>query len=241
MGPLRPFPFFGLTTWIYIIDDGLAADPGVVLCVARGIVRIAVGIIRAAARLSGGIDRLIGVTARKCERRDREDDAEPRRRLLVILLFLVGEFDIRSFGGLRRATGFLTAMDGLLVSLRCTFEDMRTLGGGSGVAMRFSVEIGLGFSLSWLGENFPAAYNIYNMLLLITCVPRGAARSLDGRRPSATARSALASNTRSPTTPPRRSNTLLPLSSTTYFGSTVWSERAPDDVSLLRAGLNYKF
>ncbi len=33
----------------------------------------------------------------------------------------------------------------------------------------------------------------------------------------------------------------LPLSSATYFGSTVWSERAPDDVSLLRAGLNYKF
>lgn len=33
----------------------------------------------------------------------------------------------------------------------------------------------------------------------------------------------------------------LPLSSTTYFGSTVWSERAPVDVSLLRAGLNYKF
>ncbi len=33
----------------------------------------------------------------------------------------------------------------------------------------------------------------------------------------------------------------LPLSSTTYFGSTIWSVRAPDDVSLLRAGLNYKF
>jgi outer membrane immunogenic protein len=33
----------------------------------------------------------------------------------------------------------------------------------------------------------------------------------------------------------------LPLSSTTYFGSTAWSERAPEDVSLLRAGLNYKF
>jgi hypothetical protein len=40
-----------------------AADPGVVLCVADGIVRIAAGIIRAAVRLSGGIDRLIGVTA----------------------------------------------------------------------------------------------------------------------------------------------------------------------------------
>src|SRR5271166_7006168 len=58
----------------------LAADPGVVLCVAGGIVRIAAGIIRAAVRLSGGIDRLIGVTARKCERRDREDDAEPPER-----------------------------------------------------------------------------------------------------------------------------------------------------------------
>jgi len=33
----------------------------------------------------------------------------------------------------------------------------------------------------------------------------------------------------------------LPLSSTTTFGSTVWSERAPVDVNLLRAGLNYKF
>ncbi len=33
----------------------------------------------------------------------------------------------------------------------------------------------------------------------------------------------------------------LPLASTTTFGSTVWSERAPDDVSLLRAGLNTKF
>lgn len=33
----------------------------------------------------------------------------------------------------------------------------------------------------------------------------------------------------------------LPLSSTTDFGSTIWSVRAPDDVSLLRAGLNYKF
>ena len=42
----RRQPFFGLTTWIYIIDGGLAADPGVVLCVADGIVRIAAGIIR---------------------------------------------------------------------------------------------------------------------------------------------------------------------------------------------------
>jgi hypothetical protein len=87
-----------------VATTALAADPGVVLCVADGIVRIAAGVIRAAVRLTGGIDRLIGVTARKCERRDREDDAEPpeRRRLLVILLFLVGEFDICSFGGLRQ-------------------------------------------------------------------------------------------------------------------------------------------
>ena len=33
----------------------------------------------------------------------------------------------------------------------------------------------------------------------------------------------------------------LPLSSTTYFNSTAFSTRAPVDVSLLRAGLNYKF
>lgn len=56
------------------------ADPDVVLCVAGRIVRIAAGIIRAAVRLSRGIDRLIGVTARKRERRDREDDAEPHGR-----------------------------------------------------------------------------------------------------------------------------------------------------------------
>jgi outer membrane immunogenic protein len=33
----------------------------------------------------------------------------------------------------------------------------------------------------------------------------------------------------------------LPLSSTSYFTSTPWSQRAPDDISLLRVGLNYKF
>ncbi len=33
----------------------------------------------------------------------------------------------------------------------------------------------------------------------------------------------------------------LPLGSTTYFNSTAFSTRAPVDVSLLRAGLNYKF
>ena len=41
----------------------LAADPDVVLRVAGGIVRIAAGIVRAVVRLSGGIDRLIGVAA----------------------------------------------------------------------------------------------------------------------------------------------------------------------------------
>ena len=33
----------------------------------------------------------------------------------------------------------------------------------------------------------------------------------------------------------------LPLSSTTYFNSWLYSTRAPVDLSLLRAGLNYKF
>jgi outer membrane immunogenic protein len=33
----------------------------------------------------------------------------------------------------------------------------------------------------------------------------------------------------------------LPLSSTTYFNSTFYSTRAPVDMSLLRAGVNYKF
>ena len=71
--PLKPAAFVALAAL-------LAADPGVVLCVADGIVRIAAGIIRAAVRLSRGINCLIGVTARKCERRDREDDAEPPER-----------------------------------------------------------------------------------------------------------------------------------------------------------------
>ena len=33
----------------------------------------------------------------------------------------------------------------------------------------------------------------------------------------------------------------LPLSSTTYFSSSLYSTRAPVDLSLLRAGVNYKF
>ena len=46
----------------------LAADSDVVLRVAQGIVRVAGGIVRAEVRLSGGIDRLIGVAAGKGER-----------------------------------------------------------------------------------------------------------------------------------------------------------------------------
>ena len=57
-----------------------AAISGVVLCVADGIVRIAAGIIRAAVRLSGGIDRLIGVTAGEEKRCDHDRDAEPHGR-----------------------------------------------------------------------------------------------------------------------------------------------------------------
>jgi len=49
-------------------------DPGLVLCVARGIIRIAVEVP------SAGIDRLIGVAAGDRQRRDREDDAEPPER-----------------------------------------------------------------------------------------------------------------------------------------------------------------
>jgi hypothetical protein len=41
-----------------------AAIPSVILCVADGIVRIAAGIIRAAVRLSGGINLPIGVCSR---------------------------------------------------------------------------------------------------------------------------------------------------------------------------------
>ena len=57
-----------------------AAVPGVVLCVADGIVRIAGGIIRAAARLPGGINLVIGVAAGEDKRCDHERDAEPHRR-----------------------------------------------------------------------------------------------------------------------------------------------------------------
>ena len=71
-----------------------AAVPGVVLCVADGIVRIAAGIIRAAARLSGGIDRLIGVAAGEDKRCDHDRDAEPHGRFATHWSRPVG----RSFG-----------------------------------------------------------------------------------------------------------------------------------------------
>jgi Resolvase, N terminal domain/Helix-turn-helix domain of resolvase len=71
-----------------------ATDPGVVLCVADGIVRIAAGIIRAAVRLSGGIDRLIGVTAGEEKRCDHDRDAEPHGRFPTHWSRPVG----RSFG-----------------------------------------------------------------------------------------------------------------------------------------------
>ena len=55
----------------------LAADADVVLRVAQGIGGIAGGIIRAEVRLSGGIDRLIGVAAGKRERHKGENDRNP--------------------------------------------------------------------------------------------------------------------------------------------------------------------
>jgi hypothetical protein len=55
----------------------LPADPDVVLCVARRIVGIAGGIIRAEGRPTGGIDRLIGVAAGKGERHKRHEDRDP--------------------------------------------------------------------------------------------------------------------------------------------------------------------
>jgi hypothetical protein len=58
----------------------LAADPDVVLRVARGIVGIAAGIVRAEVRLSGGIDRLIGVTAGEHERHKSQNDRDPHSR-----------------------------------------------------------------------------------------------------------------------------------------------------------------
>ena len=61
-------------------------DPGLVLCVAGGIVRIAVGV------RSAGIDRLIVVTAGECESRDREDDGEPHGHFQLVG---AGQWDVR--------------------------------------------------------------------------------------------------------------------------------------------------
>ena len=58
----------------------LAADPDVVLRVAGGIVGIAAGIVRAEVRMSGGIDRLIGVAAGEHERHKSQKDRNPHSR-----------------------------------------------------------------------------------------------------------------------------------------------------------------
>jgi hypothetical protein len=55
----------------------LAADADIVLRVAPGIVGIAAGIVRAEARLSGGIDRLIGVAAGEGKRHKSQKDRVP--------------------------------------------------------------------------------------------------------------------------------------------------------------------
>jgi hypothetical protein len=57
-----------------------AAAPGVVLCVADGIVRIVVHVVAGedlGGRLRRGIDRLVGVAAGEREHSGGEDDAEP--------------------------------------------------------------------------------------------------------------------------------------------------------------------
>ena len=73
-----------------------AAIPGVVLCVADGIVRIAAGIIRAAARLSGGIDRLIGVTAGEEKRCDHDRDEPTSGAFVWSMRRGVGHHALRS-------------------------------------------------------------------------------------------------------------------------------------------------
>jgi hypothetical protein len=61
-------------------DRLLAADSDVVLRVAGGIVGIAAGIVRAEVRLSGGIDRLIGVAGGERERHESQKDRNPHSR-----------------------------------------------------------------------------------------------------------------------------------------------------------------
>jgi hypothetical protein len=73
-----------------------AAIPGVVLRVADGIVRIAAWIIRAAARLSGGIDRLIGVTAGEEKRCDHDRDEPTSGAFVSSMRRGVGHHALRS-------------------------------------------------------------------------------------------------------------------------------------------------
>ena len=65
-------------------------------------------------RPAGGLIALLGVTARKSNAATARIREPPERcRLSVILLFLVGEFDIRSFWGLASGRLDFEAMDGL--------------------------------------------------------------------------------------------------------------------------------
>jgi hypothetical protein len=91
-------------------------------------------------------------------------------------------------------------------------------------------------------RNLPRREYNTGIMFLRTRLPPKRLHNLDGRRPSAAARSAPASNTRLPTTSVRRSNTFTCRSRPPPASARrVWSERAPVDVSLLRAGLNHKF
>jgi hypothetical protein len=89
-----------------------ATIPSVVLCVADGIVGIAAGIIRAAARLSGGINLLIGVAAGEDKCCDHARDAEPHGRFPTHWSRPVG----RSFGRLAGEVGHHT-LAGVAISL----------------------------------------------------------------------------------------------------------------------------
>jgi hypothetical protein len=63
-----------------------ASVPGLVLCIADGIVRIVVRVVAGedlGGRARREVNPLIGVTAHKCERCDRSRDAEPSVRLIV--------------------------------------------------------------------------------------------------------------------------------------------------------------
>jgi hypothetical protein len=83
----------------------LAADADVVLRVAGGIVRIAAGIARAEVRLSGGIDRLIGVAAGERERHNSQNDRDPHSHPPVSTIDGLSAFDAlpARFNGRRHA------------------------------------------------------------------------------------------------------------------------------------------